>query len=260
MKNWKFPAGEIGVQVENADTNNIVCKFKSSDDILKILFEADAMKRYRINPQITLSIPYFPYARQDRVMQLGESHSLRVIADLINSVGFAQVTTADPHSDVVEALVNNLKIIPQYVCAINTIGGGKLADYDYLIAPDAGALKKIYKLAQLYQKPVICAQKTRSVTDGKITGTFISKEDYNSLIGKKALVVDDIGDGMGTFVGLAECIKKNQPEISQLDVYVTHGIFSKGLDLLAGLFDNVYTYNLMNDEVRNHDLLVKNRV
>lgn len=241
MKNWKFPAGEIGVQVETADTNNIVCKFKSSDDILKVLFEADAMKRYRNNPQITLSIPYFPYARQDRVMQVGESHSLRVIADLINSVGFTQVTTCDPHSDVVEALVNNLKIIPQHACAIAAIGGGKLNDYDYFIAPDAGALKKIYKLAQIYTKPVICAQKTRSVTDGKITGTFISKEDYANLIGKKALVVDDLVDGGLTFTSLRDIL----PPDCIVDLYVTHGIFSKGKQVITDRFNQVFCYNDM---------------
>lgn len=244
MKNWKFPAGEIGVQVENTDTNNIFCNFKSSDDILRVLFEADAMKRYRNNPQITLTITYFPYARQDRVMQLGESHSLKVIADLINSVGFAQVTTADPHSDVVEALVNNLKIIPQYECVVETLGEDTIDDYDYLIAPDAGALKKIYKLAQLYQKPVICAQKTRSVTDGKITGTFISKEDYNNLFCKKALIVDDLCDGGFTFTSLRDIL----PVTTMVDLYITHGIFSKGKQVLTEKFNQVFCYNDMTTE------------
>lgn len=241
MKQWKFPAGELGVQAQNTDGKTIKCNFKSSDDILSILFQADALRRLWSNPQLTLDIPYFPYARQDRVMNPGESHSLRVICDLINSVGFAKVITADPHSDVVEALVNNLKIIPQYECVVSTLGHVRVEDYDYLIAPDAGALKKIYKLAQLYEKPVICAQKTRSVTDGKITGTFISKEDFDSLVSKKALIVDDLVDGGYTFTSLRDIL----PTTATVDLYITHGIFSKGKEIIQSKFNQVFCYNDM---------------
>lgn len=263
-KYWTFPAGErgvaIGTEAHGVKVHTVKCNFKGSDSIIDMLLETDAIKRQYPDAKIVLDIPYFPYARQDRKMNKGESHSLKVICDLINSQNYHRVNTVDPHSDVAEALVNNLVIKEQYEAVIETIGDDLEQDYDYLISPDAGALKKIYKLSKATLKPVICASKQRDVATGNITGTFISKEDYNNLEGKKALVVDDIGDGMGTFVGLAECIMKNQPKINQLDVYVTHGLFSKGLDLLSGLFNKVYTYNLINEKMENHGLLGKNRL
>ena len=70
----------------------------------------------------------------------------------------------------------------------------------------------------------------------------------------KVLVVDDIGDGMGTFIPLAEELKKSNSAVLP-DVYVTHGIFSKGLDILTGLYGKVFTYNLMNENLRTHPML-----
>ncbi len=56
---------------------------------------------------IICNIPYFPYARQDRVCNTGEAHALKVFADLINSCNFDLVEVMDPHSDVVEAVEIN---------------------------------------------------------------------------------------------------------------------------------------------------------
>lgn len=261
-KYWTFPAGERGVAIDTkvygVKTHIVKCNFTGSDSIIDMLLETDAIKRQYPDAKIILDIPYFPYARQDRKMNQGESHSLKVICDLINSQNYHRVLTVDPHSDVVEALVNRLEIKQQYEAVVNTIGED--IEYDYLISPDAGALKKIYKLAQYMNTEVICTGKQRDVSTGTILKSYVNTEDYVKLAGKRALIVDDIGDGMGTFVGLAEHIRKTQPKVSRLDVYVTHGIFSKGLDLLTGLFDTVYTYNLMNKDMENHDLLVKNRV
>ena len=253
IKTWNFPAGEVGVRVEDILVSNeymIDLHTPNSDEIIRMLFLVDAIRRMKPEVRLYLNVPYFPYARQDRVMQTGESHSLKVIADLINSCDFERVYVADPHSDVVEAVVDNLTIFRQDECVRETIPNW---DYQFLIAPDAGALKKIYKLSEKVGIPVICANKVRDVTNGKIVGVEISEQDRNKITGK-VLVVDDIGDGMGTFIGLAEELKKtNSSELP--DVYVTHGIFSKGLDILNGLYNKVYTYNLMNESMRNHVLL-----
>ncbi len=56
----------------------------------------------------------------------------------------------------------------------------------------------------------------------------------------KYLVVDDICDGGGTFLGLADKFWK-QTSISTLDLYVTHGIFSKGVRELLRMYHNVYS-------------------
>lgn len=238
-KKWTFPGGERGVDISDAPTlyNDYVINvnFKSSDDLIDLMLEVDAARRfYKSDVKIHAVIKYFPYARQDRVMKVGESHSLRVIADLINSLKLDKVTVVDPHSDVVEALINNLNVIRQHEALSSTI---EVMDYDYLIAPDAGALKKIYKSSELFNIPVICAKKTR-IHGGEVK-VDLDQRDFYRLQGKKILVVDDICDGGRTFTELAMIF----PLSSSPDLYVTHGIFSKGKDELLRYYNNIFCYN-----------------
>ena len=238
-KTWKFPAGEIGVLVEPVYcTHTIRFDFTGSDSIFELLLKVDAHRRMQ-SGKLRLDMPYVPYARQDRVMQPGESHSLKVFCDLINGCKFESVLVVDPHSHVVEALLDNLIIKEQHEAVIETVPN--LESYDYFIAPDAGALKKIYKLAQRYEKPVICAGKNRDVSTGNITGSYITAEDYEKLIGKKALIVDDICDGGRTFTELRVIL----PTTSTVDLYITHGIFSKGKKVVEDVFNKVFCYNDM---------------
>lgn len=243
MKKWTFPAGERGVLLDavNIDRSiyTVQCNFRNSDSIIDLLLETDAARRTYPNAKIDLLIPYFPYARQDRVMQLGESHSLKVIANLINSLNFNNVVVVDPHSDVVEALVDRLTIVTQTEAIERTIGKNKLLEYNYFIAPDAGALKKVYKTSTKHNIPVICAQKTRDVTSGAITGIKVNSEDYANAMFKRALIIDDICDGGRTFIEL----RKELPHTTTVDLFVTHGIFSAGLDKLTPLFNEIYCYN-----------------
>lgn len=239
IKTWNFPAGEVGVRIEEAITSDaymVQLLVPNSDEVMRMLFLVDAIRRAKPDVRLSLNVPYFPYARQDRVMQAGESHSLRVFASLINWCNFDRVYVADPHSDVVEALVDNLCIMRQEECALETVSKW---DYQYLIAPDAGALKKIYKLSEKVGIPVICANKVREVSTGKITGISINPEDYAKITGK-VLVVDDILDGGATFLELADAL----PNVDK-HIYVTHGIFSKGKSIIQDKYSEIFCYNDM---------------
>lgn len=243
-KEWTFPAGERGVRVKT-DTFTESCTvdlhFKGSDSLIDMLLTVDALRRqYGKHLKISLNTPYFPYARQDRRMQEGESHSLRVIADLVNSCGFSEVCVVDPHSDVVEAVVNNLKITPQHEAVMQVLPDIAM-NYDYLVAPDAGALKKIYKLSHITGIPVVCATKVRDPSTGDISGVFISEGEYETLRGKRILIVDDICDGGGTFITLSAAL----PAECKRDLYITHGIFSKGKEQLLVDYRNIFCYNDM---------------
>ena len=241
-KRWTFPAGERGLKIlQSTSTRHLIrMDFKTSDDIIDMLLTVDALRReYGVDVNIYLNVPYFPYARQDRKMQQGESHSLKVIADLVNSCKFKEVFVADAHSDVLEALVDNIKIKTQTDCIIETLGE-KLFTYDYILAPDAGAMKKAYKTAMVAKVPCICANKVRDVRTGEITGVSINTSTLE-LEGKKVLVVDDICDGGKTFLELRKVLPKNM----ECHLYVTHGIFSKGKEELNTAYSEIFCYNDM---------------
>ncbi|MFY7909906.1 MAG: phosphoribosyltransferase family protein, partial [Emticicia sp.] len=108
-----------------------------------------------------------------------------------------------------------------------------------LISPDGGALKKIYKVAEyLGGIEVVEASKSRDVKTGKLTGFKVYHDD---LEGSDCLIVDDICDGGGTFIGLADELKKKNS--GKLYLAISHGIFSKGFDELSQCFTQIFTTN-----------------
>ena len=177
-------------------------------------------------------MPYVPYARQDRAMVSGDAFSLKVFANILNSLKFDCVEIIDPHSDVTPALIDNVFVIEQHKCyVLESLGGA----YDAIVSPDGGALKKIFKAAKVLNVSfVIEASKNRDVVTGAITSTSF----IGDVSGKKLLIVDDICDGVFTFIKLAEVLKAGGAK--QVDLYVTHGIFSKGIEVLTPFIDNVY--------------------
>ena len=100
-----FSGGEVHVALQagpiNSDlTPRIYANVRSSNDVMELLLVTEALKAYVPGKQIELTLPYFPYARQDRRMNPGEALSVKVMADLINLQQYSQVTVWEPHSDV----------------------------------------------------------------------------------------------------------------------------------------------------------------
>ena len=234
---FTFNGGEPHIKIKETieadEAVMITTRIKNFNDVGLLLLANDALRRMGVR-QISLFLPYFPAARQDRVMVAGEPLSVKVYADLINAANFYEVIIVDPHSEVTSALLNNATTISNHEFAAKCVEGRK--DY-ILISPDGGALKKIYKLsAFLDGVPVVECSKKRDVKTGKLSGFTVYEED---LKGATCVIVDDICDGGGTFLGLATELKaKNAGE---LILIVTHGIFSRGLETLSSVFDKIYS-------------------
>jgi ribose-phosphate pyrophosphokinase len=237
-----FPGGEIHISSEQtfkaSNYRNIVAHIRNSADIMKLLILTDAYKRFT-GRSFNLILPYIPYARQDRVANPGESLSIKVFADLINAQNYLNVYVLDPHSEVSMALINNAK---ELVTIDDTYLFNIVTGYEYqnmiVIAPDAGAYKKLSKVIK--QPRLIYATKQRDTKTGKLSN-FELHTCGHSLKDEDVLIVDDICDGGGTFLGLAAIIRAHKPR--SLSLYISHGIFSKGLDELLKYYDNIYTTN-----------------
>lgn len=262
----KFPGGELHLTNKwyndfylelnpidrKDDVDNVICRIQNSDDFMKLCLFTDAFKRlWKLN---NLIIPYIPYARQDRIPVTGEALSIKVFTDLLNNLGYSKVTVLDPHSDVSTALINNVNIIPQCSIWSNQLiwlyNNNFITDFD-LISPDAGALKKIYKLHEYVKekcKNIRIGMKHRDVLTGQITGTSIIGEAE----AKTCIIVDDICDGGRTFIELAKVIRK---DYDKLILCITHGIFSNGFDELFKYFDQIYTTNSWNPNLESKDKL-----
>lgn len=245
-----FPGGEVNVRVPsrvrtNADKDSmadVAMIFKSNEDIITLLMVVDALKRqnYKLNK---LLIPYFPYARQDRVCNPGEALSVKVVADLINSLGFKKVEIFDPHSDVTPALINNVEVVSalDFILRIPN-----LSEY-VIVSPDAGAEKKIWNIVKTIDcKGLVRLSKQRDLKTGEITGMQLVDHQIPG-DAKKFLIVDDICDGGRTFIEASKLLKNYTNKYYHynptIDLYVTHGIFSKGFDVFKGYLNTVYCSN-----------------
>lgn len=245
FETFVFSGGEPHIKIKS-DINSfhpvtVTHRINNFNDIGLLLVAVDALRRMNVN-KISAYLPYFPGARQDRVMIEGEPLTVKIYADLINSCNFEHISIFDPHSEVTPALLNNCTVVSNHEFIKGVIKSEKI---DFLISPDGGALKKIYKLAaELKNYPVVECSKTRDVSTGQLSGFQVYSED---LEGKSGLIVDDICDGGGTFLGLADSLKKKG--IGNLHLAVSHGIFSKGLSDLKTKFDSIHT----TDSIKNRD-------
>ena len=239
---FTFSGGEPHIKIKEAVKGAITIthRIRSFADIGMILVATDALRRMHVK-EISLFIPYFPAARQDRVMVSGEALSVKVYADIINSQNYEKVTVFDPHSEVTPALLNNIEVIDnqKYVKqCLQTI-----KEDIVLISPDGGALKKIYKLsAYLGGIEVIECSKKRDVKTGKLSGFTVYADDLKR---KTAVVVDDICDGGGTFLGLGNALQEKN--VGDLHLIISHGIFNKGFEQLENIYKTIFTTNSFRD-------------
>lgn len=260
----KMPGGELHPKLGEIEGISflIVADTRNSDDLFALLMTHNAVKRNAPGYPIDLRIGYVPYARQDRIPNEGEALSIEGMADFINMMGFRTVEIADPHSDVTSALIKNCVVLTQEEIIKDNLlildFGGRDGQQKFklnptewvLVCPDAGAIKKIDKLQKSSMfAGIVYMDKDRDTATGKITRTFprMFVQDgkhtpIEELKGKKLLVVDDICDGGYTFIQIAAGLKQYEP--ASLQLFITHGIFSKGTKCLidAG-YDRIYTTN-----------------
>ncbi|UKN00767.1 ribose-phosphate diphosphokinase [Paracrocinitomix mangrovi] len=238
FESFLFKGGEphikIKTDISEGEEVLITQRINSFHEFGLMLLAIDAVQRMGVD-LIKIFIPYFPAARQDRVMVPGEPLSVKVYADIINNSGVYHTTVFDAHSEVTAAVLNHCTVVPNHKfieMVLNELGSDAL-----LISPDGGALKKIYKVSEyLGGREVVECSKSRDVKTGKLKGFKVYADD---LQGRDCLIVDDICDGGGTFMGLAKELEAKNA--GRLFLAVSHGIFSKGFDELSQHFEKIYT-------------------
>lgn len=236
-----FSGGEVHIKLlGQAEEVFISTRLNSSDDVMRLLLAVDALKRSGCS-SISVLIPYLPYARQDRVMVAGEPLSIKMMCNLINSCGFKRVYVFDAHSEVSLALLDNCELINNHILVQKVLKDRK--DY-LLVSPDAGALKKIYKLAEFlnYEKEIVLCNKVRDVSNGRIKQITVDQEDLG---GKDCFIIDDICDGGATFIGVAQALKKRNA--GSVSLIVSHGIMSRGDAELSAFIDHIYSTDSIKD-------------
>ena len=235
-----YPDGQPYVTVKElprGETCDVAFIYKSAIDIIALVCTADALERNQ-SPVRNLFIPYFPFARSDRKFGEGEGIPALQMAFTLNAIRAQNVEIVDPHSDLIENCVSNAKIITQAQIYQRIIRTKFLDRTDVLVAPDLGAYKK---LSQYADQMMTFAYKTRH--EENIYVRLLEKLEP----GKNYFIIDDICDGGGTFIELAKVLR-SEADARKISLFVTHGIFSRGLNVFDGLIDNIYTTNTRDDK------------
>jgi ribose-phosphate pyrophosphokinase len=197
-----------------------------------------------------LTFRYLPYARADRLFGKGESFGLDAFAKLIDP--FYEVFAYDIHNfENAENLIGPITDI-----GMNAFFGSACLELDafnpesILISPDKGAKEKVKSVAEYFELEAVYAEKIRDTKTGQITDTTLSETD--KVKGRDCVIVDDICDGGGTFIPLAKKLK--EAGAKTVTLYVTHGIFSKGLDTLKEHIDYIAPFQIIGNYVTMQDV------
>ncbi len=243
-KAHKFMGGEVHFKLKpdsdhiNSVNWKINTRVNSSDDLMLLIIAIDTLRKDFMGT-VEVFMPYMPYAQADRDFAPGESFSLSTVTRILNSLAVDKWHIFDVHSDVAPGMLNR----------VNRIDNSKFIKWvtrempegqTTWLSPDAGAYKKIGKLADTldWKGEVAAANKYRNTSSGEIDRVELSHEDFK---GKDILIIDDICMGGRTFIGLAE--KLRTKNVGKIYLAVSHMINEDINPELAKAFDVIFTTN-----------------
>jgi len=205
-------------------TNRVVWRFENVAELihldqLKLLLDSFGWSA-------DLIIPYLPYARQDKEIHDEYSFALHSFARIINKQHWERVISFDVHNkQVCLDIIENFHNVPPNLDISQ--------EYDIVIFPDEGAANRYKHLIPL-NITILIGYKVRDQQTGYISSYSIDADD---IAGESILVVDDLCDGGMTF----KILGKELTAASEVDLYVSHGIFSKGVVDLLEIYGTIIT-------------------
>jgi ribose-phosphate pyrophosphokinase len=223
---YDFANGEIFVRsqesVRGADAFIIQsCGDPLNKNIIETLLMIDALKRASAK-RITVVLPYYPYARQDKKHRGREPISARLMADLLKTAGAARLMAVDLHTDQVQGFfdgpVDHLiaqPLLTDYIAA-------KYDDDLVVVSPDSGRVRMAEKWGQrLGGRPVAFIHKTR---DPDRPNQVVANRVVGDVRDKTCVLVDDMIDTGGTIAKAATRLFEDGAK--DVIIAATHGVLS----------------------------------
>ena len=190
-----------------------------NDQIIEIMVMVDAAKRASAQ-EVTVLLPYYPYARQDRKEKPRVPISAASLAKSIIGWGACRIVTLDIHSEQLQGSISEPwdNLYASY-SLVPVLKRQKYKDL-VVVAPDMGAAKRANKYAQLIgTNKIAFIYKERDVELGDSNALAVIGRVKNCDV----LVVDDIISGGGTMVNAAKILKEYGA--NKIDIAATHGLF-----------------------------------
>lgn len=202
----RFSDGELYIQilenVRGADVFVIQPTIPPAENTLQLLLMIDAFRRSSA-ARITVVVPYFGYARQERKDKPRVPISAKLMADLIEAAGADRVLTMDLHAPAIQGFFNvpvdHLFAAP---VLIQHLQGHGLQDM-VVVSPDAGGVER----ARFYSKKL---GGSLAIIDKRRKGPNVAESIHviGDVEGCDCVVVDDIIDTAGTLVKAVESLRE----------------------------------------------------
>jgi ribose-phosphate pyrophosphokinase len=219
----KFSDGEINVEINESVRGMDVFVVQSTcppvnDHLMELLILIDALKRASA-ARINAVIPYYGYARQDKKVVPRASISAKLVADLITTSGASRLLTIELHASQIQGFFN-IPVDHLYASPL-------LSDYLrerfqrdlVIISPDAGGVERARAFAKRVNAALAIIDKRREMPNVAKVMHIIG-----DVVGKEAILLDDIVDTAGTLCNAAFALKEEGAE--NVYAYCTHGVLS----------------------------------
>lgn len=229
----KFNNNEIHVEIKEnirneevfiIQTGSNIDGYSINDILMETMILIDACKRSDTK-SITLIMPFYPYARQDKKNESRSPISAKVVANMLENSGINRLVVMDLHAQQIQGFFNipvdNLYSLPLVLDLFKNKNNQNMV----IVSPDAGGMKRALKFGKYLNLPVVFMHKDRNYQiKGKID-KMILVGDSALLKNKIALICDDMTDTLGTILKCAE--ECHHYGVKDCQALITHGVFSQ---------------------------------
>lgn len=262
----RFADGEILVKSNTTVRGMDVFLFQSTchpvnDNLMELLIAIDSLKRASAKT-ITVIIPYFGYARQDRKAKGREPITCKLVANFLEIAGATKVILIDIHSEQTQGFFD----IP-----VDTMTASCVLFHEFkkrnptiiknltVVAPDYGAVKKVRNISEMLNLNLAIMDKRRPQPNVVEISNILGDVE-----GRNCLLLDDMIDTGGTMLQNIELLKQRGGQ--KIYVMATHGVFSNGalekfkLALDNKLIEELYVADTieLNTKINNPNIRVVN--
>jgi ribose-phosphate pyrophosphokinase len=206
---YEFPRGEVYVRYEESVRGVDAFLIQSypapvNTWVMEQLIMVDALKRASAK-RITIVMPLYPYAQQDKKHRGREPISARLVADLFKTAGADRVMTVDLHTAQIQGFFDGpvdhlfaMPILAEYIEA-------KYGDTNLtVVSPDSGRVRLTERWTdRLGGRPLAFIHKTR---DTLVPNQVVANRVVGDVEGRTCVLVDDIVDTAGTITKAAQAL------------------------------------------------------
>ncbi|HPE41781.1 MAG TPA: ribose-phosphate pyrophosphokinase [Thermotogota bacterium] len=257
----KFADGEVNIKIGETVRGHDVFIIQSTcnpanDNLMELLVIIDAFCRASAN-SVSIIMPYYGYARQDRKARGRDPISAKLVANLITVAGAKRIVTVDLHSDQIQGFfdipLDNLQSFPVFINYFTEEASFNPEEY-VIVSPDVGGVKRVRRFAEKMKTSLAILDKRRPRDNVAEIVNVVGE-----VKGKKVILFDDMIDTGRSLVGAAETLL-NVGAVS-VQACAAHGLLSgEAVELLQNsvieriLLTNTVPHRSLTDKFKILDI------